>query len=133
MIGIFLIFEGQIHHYSVQFWSDCPRFHEICECSPSLLFAYLRTVYLGMKNLQIGEKAEEILRGLSALKATFHAVEEPMGVLGRHLRNALSKYEETTRAFDRTDLKIGQLVTESAGELIEDEEPPALFDGLESP
>ncbi len=95
--------------------------------SPSLLFAYLRTVYLGLQSLRIGERAEEIIIGLTEIKTAFHGVRVPLEKLGRQLDFARSNYEETSKMFDRADLRLGQLTAEGVGpELLSGEEPPVL-------
>jgi len=80
--------------------------------SPSLLFAYLRTVYLGLESLRIEEKAEEIMRGLTSIKTAFSKAQEPLIKVGTHLRNASNQHSEAIKFFDRADTKLGQLTVE---------------------
>ncbi|MCK4593304.1 DNA recombination protein RmuC [bacterium] len=102
--------------------------------SPSLLFAYLRTVYLGLKSLQIEERAEEIMRGLAELATAFHQVREPFEKVGKQLSWAKENYDLASRQFERADTKLGQLASEGVGpELLPDEEAPELLPGQEPP
>ncbi len=96
--------------------------------SPSLLFAYLRTVYLGLESLRIEEKAEEIMLGLASIKAAFSRVQEPLIKLGTHLRNASNQHSEAIKFFDRADTKLGQLTVEGTGDalVVEGHQPELL-------
>jgi DNA recombination protein RmuC len=69
--------------------------------SPRLLYAYLSTVALGLRGMELQKSATEILERLSELKREWSRVEEPFRTLGSHLRNSQKQYDAASRAFER--------------------------------
>jgi DNA recombination protein RmuC len=61
--------------------------------SPRLLYAYLSTIALGLRGLELQENAREIHENLADLSRLLARVEEPMSKLGTHLTNAAKQYE----------------------------------------
>ena len=66
--------------------------------SPRLLYAYLSTVAMGLKGLELQENARQIHEKLAELARLWERIEDPFGKLGRHLANAQKQYEETPSA-----------------------------------
>jgi len=85
--------------------------------SPNLLYAYLMTIVMGLHGLQIEKQAEEILQNLKKLNASFAAFGGTWDILGKHLRNAQSQYEEGNSKFNRFAMQLSQI-----------QSPPALTD-----
>jgi DNA recombination protein RmuC len=69
--------------------------------SPRLLYAYLSTVALGLRGLELQENAREVHQNLADLARLCDRVGGPLDKLGAHLTNAHKQFEETARAFDR--------------------------------
>ncbi len=69
--------------------------------SPRLLYAYLATVAMGLKGLELQENARQIHGQLAELARLWNKVEDPFAVLGKHLTNTQKQYEEALRALDR--------------------------------
>lgn len=69
--------------------------------SPRLLYAYLATVALGLRGMELQRSATEILERLSELQREWGRVEEPFRTLGSHLRNSQKQYDAASRAFER--------------------------------
>ena len=69
--------------------------------SPRLLYAYLATVAMGLKGLELEENARQIHGQLAELARLWGKVEEPFATLGRHLGNAQKQHEETAKALNR--------------------------------
>ena len=74
--------------------------------SPNSITSYIFTILEGLKGYEIEEKAEEILVKLTQLRTDFTKFSEDFDVLGKHINNARSKYEDTTRRFDKMSTKI---------------------------
>ncbi len=74
--------------------------------SPSTLYAYLSTVATGLRGLEVEANARRILDGLGELDRTLARFEEEFAVVGRHLGNASSKYEDAARRLDRVRLAL---------------------------
>ena len=67
---------------------------KVVPVSPNLLYAYLMTVVMGLHGLQIEKQAAEIRQNLKKLNASFSVFVNCWDVLGKHIRNAGSQYEE---------------------------------------
>ncbi|MBA2311650.1 MAG: DNA recombination protein RmuC [Actinobacteria bacterium] len=88
--------------------------------SPLTLYGYLQTILLGLKCLSIEKNAEEILDFCGRLEQDMGRFAAEYEVLGRHLGNARTKYEDGARRLDHLRDKLDQAVDLSA------EEPAAL-------
>ncbi len=84
--------------------------------SPNLLYAYLMTVAMGLHGLQIEKQAAEIRQNLKRLNASFADFGGNWEVLGKHLRNAYSQYDEGQKKLDRFGLQLDQIQEETPSE-----------------
>ncbi len=82
---------------------------KVVPVSPNLLYAYLMTVVMGLHGLQIEKQAAEIRQNLKKLNASFADFISNWDVLGKHLRNAYSQYEDGHKKLDRFGLQLGQV------------------------
>jgi DNA recombination protein RmuC len=85
--------------------------------SPRLLYAYLATVAMGLKGLELQQSAREIGEKLAELGRLWDRVEEPFGKLGAHLQNTQKQYELATRALDRFAARLEGIGERAEGEL----------------
>jgi DNA recombination protein RmuC len=85
---------------------------KVIPVSPNLLYAYLMTVVMGLHGLQIEKQAAEIRQNLKKLNASFADFGVTWEVLGRHLRNAYSQYDEGQKKLDRFGIHLNQIQTE---------------------
>lgn len=85
---------------------------KVIPVSPNLLYAYLMTVVMGLHGLQIEKQAAEIRQNLKRLNASFADFISNWDVLGKHLRNAYSQYDEGHKKLDRFGLQLNQIQTE---------------------
>jgi len=88
--------------------------------SPRLFYAYLATVAMGLKGLELQQGAKEIGEKLSELARLWGKIEEPFSKLGAHLSNTQKQYELAARALDRFAARLDG-VAERAGEKLESE------------
>jgi DNA recombination protein RmuC len=86
---------------------------KVIPVSPNLLYAYLMTVVMGLHGLQIEKQAAEIRQNLKKLNASFTDFADTWDVLGKHLRNAYSQYDEGHKKLDRFGMNLNQIQTES--------------------
>jgi DNA recombination protein RmuC len=77
--------------------------------SPNSFYAYLQTILLGLRGMQVEERAQEILNTLARLRGDFEKVQENFRVLGKHLTNATGSYSETEKTLTKLDAKLGQI------------------------
>jgi len=82
---------------------------KVIPVSPNLLYAYLMTVVMGLHGLQIEKQAAEIRQNLKRLNASFSDFGSHWEVLGRHLRNAYSQYEDGQKKLDRFGMQLTQI------------------------
>jgi DNA recombination protein RmuC len=85
---------------------------KVIPVSPNLLYVYLMTVVMGLHGLQIEKQAAEIRQNLKRLNASFADFINNWDVLGKHLRNAYSQYDEGHKKLDRFGLQLNQIQEE---------------------
>ena len=81
--------------------------------SPNLLYTYLMTVAMGLHGLQIEKQAAEIRQNLGRLNASFGDFGGNWEILGKHLRNAYSQYDEGQKKLDRFGMQLGRIQEET--------------------
>lgn len=69
--------------------------------SPSTLFAYLQTVLMGLKSLQIEREAQTIQSNLARLRGDLSRFEDLFGKLGTHLKNAGSSFADAEKKLEK--------------------------------
>jgi DNA recombination protein RmuC len=77
--------------------------------SPNSFYAYVQTILLGLRGMQVEGRAQEILAELSRLRGDFEKIQENFRILGRHLTNASGSYSETEKTMTRLDAKLSQI------------------------
>jgi DNA recombination protein RmuC len=94
--------------------------------SPRLLYAYLSTVALGLRGLELQENAREVHQNLAELARLWDRVGGPLEKLGGHLSNAQKQYEEASKALDKFSNRLETIAEKAQGELGEGVEPRPL-------
>ncbi len=79
---------------------------KVIPVSPNSFYAYLQALVLGLKGLRIEKAAEEILGNLTRLRGDLIKFREDFEVLGRHLSNSRTRYEEAGKKLDRLGEKL---------------------------
>lgn len=79
--------------------------------SPNSFYAYLQVILLGLKGLQVEKDALKILTSLSSLRKEIGSFQEDFQLVGRHLNNAVNKFEEARRRLDRFSVQLDQVET----------------------
>ena len=74
--------------------------------SPNSFYAYLHTISLGLRGLEIEENARLIMDQLARLKSDFNRFKDDFTVLGKHLTSSRGKYEEAERRLVRFEDKL---------------------------
>ncbi len=98
----------EIFNYGIQ--------RHVIPVSPNSFYAYLMAIAYGLKGFKIEHRAKVILDELSKLQDNFSKFYSDFALVGKHLNNASSKYEECLKKADRFDDKLGQ-ITSITGEL----------------
>lgn len=82
---------------------------KVIPVSPNTLFAYLLTIAYGLKGMQIEKKAEVIQHELARVQKRFTAFYRSFELVGRHLGNARSKYEEAEKEARTLDVQVASI------------------------
>lgn len=86
--------------------------------SPNSLYSYLMAIVFGLKGLQIEQQAKIIMGELSKVQINFGKFYSDFTVIGTHLKNATSKYEDSLKKAEKFNDQIGK-ITGIKTELIE--------------
>jgi DNA recombination protein RmuC len=79
---------------------------KVIPVSPNLLYAYLMTVAMGLHGLLIEKQAAEIRQNLGTLTGALADFIATWDVLGKHLRNAYSQYDDGQKKLDRFSINL---------------------------
>ncbi len=74
--------------------------------SPSTLYAHLQTILLSFEGKRIEEKSKEIFIMLRALQIDYNKVNDSLGVLGKHINNAYSQFNNVNSGFSQIGQKL---------------------------
>ena len=92
--------------------------------SPRLLYAYLSTVAMGLRGLELQQSAQEIQARLGDLSRLWDKVDEPFGKIRVHLGNSQRQYDEAAKALARFGERLAT-VGEVAAERLDESKPLA--------
>ncbi len=94
--------------------SDYARKARVFPVSPNTLYAHLHMILLSFEGKKIEARSRQVFRLLHALEIDYDKVQENLGILGKHINNAISQFNNVTGGF----LQLGQKI-QSAGSLEE--------------
>jgi DNA recombination protein RmuC len=79
---------------------------KVIPVSPNTFYAYLQVICLGLKGLKVEENAKTILKNLSMLSSEINKFRDDFDLLGKHINNAHTKFEDSQRRLDRFSDKL---------------------------
>lgn len=88
--------------------------------SPNSFYAYLQTILLGLKGLHIEVQAQEILRNLARLSGDFERFKADFELVGKHLTNTKTKYDEADKRLEKFGDRLQSLSGTESQTLIEE-------------
>jgi DNA recombination protein RmuC len=88
--------------------------------SPNSFYAYLQTILLGLKGLHIEEQAQEILKSLARLSGDFDRFKSDFELVGKHLTNVKSKYDDADKKLEKFGDRLQSLSGADAKPVIDD-------------
>ena len=88
--------------------------------SPNSFYAYLQTILLGLKGLHIEEQAQDILKNLARLSGDFDKFKADFELVGKHLTNTKTKYDDADKRLEKFGDRLQTLTTTETGPLIEE-------------
>jgi DNA recombination protein RmuC len=77
--------------------------------SPNTFYAYLQTIFLGLRGMRVEEKSREILENIARVQKEFEKFSEAFRLVGQHLDNSSKKYMEAQKRFGALGSKIEQV------------------------
>jgi len=113
--------------------------HRVFPVSPNTLYAYLTTIAMGLRGLEVNKKAQKIIDYLGRMSQEYGRFRKDFDVLGSHINNTHSKYEDSSRRLTRFENKMEQVqslkggLKKMAGKKEETEANGTLFTEKENP
>lgn len=92
---------------------------KVIPVSPNSFYAYLQVIVLGLKGLQIEKGAQKIQALLSGLKKDIGGFQEDFQLVGKHISNAMNKFEEARRRMDKFSFKLEQIESQPSLPLLD--------------
>ncbi len=87
--------------------------------SPTSFFAYLQTVILGLKALQIEDSVKDIQKQTEQLMRHMKAYEDHHNRLGKHLETTVRAYTASSKELKKIDKDVYKITEGSAGKQME--------------
>jgi DNA recombination protein RmuC len=97
--------------------------------SPTTLYAYLISIGVGLRGLQVEENARRVLDALAALRGELDGFRRDFELVGRHLGRARGRWEDAAHRLDR----FGGRLAEAAGRATELDRATAAVEELPEP
>lgn len=85
---------------------DFARKERVYIVSPSTLYAHLQTILLSFEGRKIESSSREVFRLLRALQVDYKKVDENMTVLGKHINNASSQFNNVSTGINQLGYKL---------------------------
>lgn len=85
---------------------DYARRKRVYTVSPTTLYAHLQVILLSFEGKKIETKSREIFATIRALKVDYEKVNENLGILGRHIANSSSQFNNVVISFQKIGKKL---------------------------
>jgi DNA recombination protein RmuC len=96
--------------------------------SPTTFTSQLQVIVLGLKGMQIEQRAHEVMAYVTQLQGDFDRFRDDFQVVGKHIGNAQSKFAEAEKRLDRFDTKLERAVETDPVEASVAQELPRALD-----
>jgi len=109
---------------------DYAHEHRVFPVSPSTFTAYLQVIALGLRGMQIEQRAEEVMAYVAELGNDFDRFVGDFETIGTHLGHAQKKYVEAEKRLGKFGDRLDHAIEEADAEELEldadDDEPYAI-------
>jgi len=85
---------------------DYARRKRVYAVSPTTLYAHLQVILLSFEGKKIETKSREIFAMIRGLKVDYDKVNENLGILGRHITNSSSQFNNVVTSFQKIGKKL---------------------------
>jgi len=96
--------------------------------SPTTFTSQLQVIALGLKGMQIEQRAHEVMAYVAQLQGDFDRFRDDFQVVGKHIGNAQSKFAEAEKRLDRFDTKLERAAETEEAEVEMAQELPRALD-----
>jgi DNA recombination protein RmuC len=96
--------------------------------SPTTFTSQLQVIALGLKGMQIEQRAHEVMAYVAQLQGDFDRFRDDFQVVGKHIGNAQSKFAEAEKRLDRFDTKLERAAETEQDEVQVAQELPRALD-----
>jgi DNA recombination protein RmuC len=96
--------------------------------SPTTFTSQLQVIALGLKGMQIEQRAHEVMAYVAQLQGDFDRFRDDFQVVGKHIGNAQSKFAEAEKRLDRFDTKLERAAETEEAEISAAQELPRALD-----
>ena len=96
--------------------------------SPTTFTSQLQVIALGLKGMQIEQRAHEVMAYVAQLQGDFDRFRDDFQVVGKHIGNAQSKFAEAEKRLDRFDTKLERAAETEQVEVATAQELPRALD-----
>ncbi len=106
----------EIFHYAVG--------RHVIPVSPNSFYSYLMAIAYGLRGFRIEQQAKTIIGELAKVQDAFSAYSEDFSLLGKHIKNAASKFDDCQKKAERFDERVSRITSaaleqEEAGKRLE--------------
>lgn len=95
--------EGSLVHYALK--------KKVIPVSPNTFYAYLQTILLGLRGMQVQKRVQEILKEMGRVRVELASFREDFSMLGKHLTHAVSSFGKSDKRLTRLEDKLETLET----------------------
>jgi DNA recombination protein RmuC len=78
--------------------------------SPNSMFAYLQSILIGLKGMEVEKNAEQIIANMAMLNNELDKFSNEFKLMGSHLMNAGKKYRDAEKKLDHFENKLENIV-----------------------
>jgi DNA recombination protein RmuC len=96
--------------------------------SPTTFTSQLQVIALGLKGMQIEQRAHEVMAYVAQLQGDFDRFRDDFQVVGKHIGNAQSKFAEAEKRLDRFDTRLERAAETEQEEVQVAQELPRALD-----
>ena len=93
--------DHEIFNYALQ--------RHVIPVSPNSFYAYLMAIVYGLKGFHIEQQTKVIITELTAIQDRFGRFYGDFQLVGKHLGNAVSKFEECSKKAEKVDDKLSEI------------------------